>query len=193
MIRGTIPAAWADQGPAHEAPREPVRAAAKRRSAAARLFGAKRPRGAGAAGGEIIAPPHFCGAPRRSRSTRPSPGWLRGWDHRDEGSRALEAIEKFGDASRGTVLRAAPPCPRDAVQALPEYSMPMRVNPATGQPDPKITMSCSRLLVILSGFYNSASPLRLIGGARNLPLSGRYCDPRDSSVVGGDVLRCIHR
>lgn len=41
-----------------------------------RLFGAQRSRVAGAAGGEIIAPPHFHGAPRRSRSTRPSPGMV---------------------------------------------------------------------------------------------------------------------
>lgn len=50
------------------------RAEAQRRSAAARLFEAKRPRGACAARGEIIAPPHFRGTPRRCRSTRPSPG-----------------------------------------------------------------------------------------------------------------------
>ena len=75
MYRGTIPAAWADQGPAHEVTREPARAAAKRRSAAARLFEAKRPRGDCAAVGDIIAPPHFRGAPRRFRSNRPSPEW----------------------------------------------------------------------------------------------------------------------
>lgn len=76
MYRGTIPAAWADQGPAHEAIREPEGPAAQRRSAAARLFEAKRPRGAGIAGGEIITPPHFRGTPRRFRSNRPSPGWF---------------------------------------------------------------------------------------------------------------------
>ncbi|WP_192646337.1 hypothetical protein [Sphingopyxis sp. OAS728] len=40
------------------------------------------------------------------------------------------------------------------------------------------------MLEILSGFYNSARRSPLKDCVRNLPLSGRYCDPRDSSVWG---------
>lgn len=189
MYRGTIPAAWADQGPVHEVTREP---AGPQQSGGVRRrddLKAKRPRGACAARGEIIALPHFCGAPRRSRSYRPSPGWFCSRGRGDRCSLALEAIENIGDTSGGPV----PSSPRDAARAPPDYSIPMRENPATGQSGRKVAMSCSRLSEILSGFYNSARPLPRKGCVRNLPLSGRYCDPRDGSVVGGDVLRWIHR
>lgn len=105
---------------------------------------------------------------------------------------AVVAIENFGDASECLVPRAAP-LPRATRQSPSRLSKSVRENPATGQSAEEIATSCSSLLEILSGFYNPAKPAPLTGRVRKLPLSGRYCDPRDGSVVGGDVLRCIHR
>ena len=89
-----------------------------RRSAAARLLKAKRPRGACAARGEIIAPPHFCGAPRRSRSHRPSPGMVLRLRLRRRGRARRGGYREVRGARGGPAPRAAPFRAREAAQAL---------------------------------------------------------------------------
>ena len=105
---------------------------------------------------------------------------------------AVEAIERFeehAEAPPRALLLSAP-----ARRPKPSsYQIPKAENPTTRQFSREIATSCSGLFGILSDLYNVVSPLPLKGCVRNLPLSGRYCDPRDGSVVGGDVLRCIHR
>lgn len=150
------------------------------------------PRGAGAAGGEIIAPPRFRGAPRRDRSSRPSPGWLRA-DIGTNLARRLGGIARpFGISDPVAVAAHSNP---DAATSRGLRSL------AGGGPSPsgemrtliKISARCCRKL----GQPRSLNKFRLCKAVRqsrtNTPSAGirSVCDPRPVLRRQGAMrLRC---
>ena len=152
---------------------------------------AKRPRGACEAGGDIIAPPMVTGAPRRSRSSRPSPG--RGFGSKERGnSRIGLGATREKNGGRGTHDRSA----KDVHTPMVWHFHPDLVDFRKGAEDRADAPSLRemRSAVLRSrrfGAFIQSSPTGSGNRRRNMIFHRTLpdCDPGDRSVAG--AIFCI--